>query len=249
MELFDENEKRNARRGTRSKKRKAQDVVDTPRSKKSRSKGKRRASAAEPFFNPATLFSSNIFEEANTNADAPQGPRNFETRKDAALKAMLMGVPLENMREARGQKQDVLRSTKILGPNGRCKHTVDGKWSLKGMTSALYSYQVQGAAWMKERECGDNGPSGGMLADQMGLGKTLQVLACMVANPPRPDAETKATLIVCNASLVHQWETEIGKHAHRDSFPVVLRQNATARASGTQGVHLHLQKADIVVTT
>ncbi|KAL8968912.1 MAG: hypothetical protein Q9183_002247 [Haloplaca sp. 2 TL-2023] len=249
MELFNEREKRKTRGGNRSKKRKAQDIGDAPRSKKSGSKGKRRASPAEPFFNPATLLSNNIFEEANANADAPRGPRNFEKRKDAALKTMLMGVPLGNMKEARSQKQDILRSTKMLGPNGRCKHTGDGMWSLKGMTSALYSYQVQGAAWMKERECGDNGPFGGILADQMGLGKTLQVLACMVANPPRPDAETKATLIVCNASLVHQWETEIGLHAHRDSFPVVLRHSAMARTSGTQGVHLHLQKADIVVTT
>ncbi|KAL8869106.1 MAG: hypothetical protein Q9174_004519 [Haloplaca sp. 1 TL-2023] len=246
IELFDQNEKRKARKGTRSKKRKAQDN-DGPRSKKSKAKGKRRASPS-PFFNPAALFSSNIFEEANANADAPPGPRNFETRKDAALKAMLMGVPLENMKEARGQKKDILRSTKILGPNGRCKHFVDNQWSLKGMNTTLYSYQVQGAAWMKERECGDNEPFGGLLADEMGLGKTLQVLACMIANPPPPEAETKATLIVCNASLVHQWETEIVKHAHQ-SFPVVLRHNTMGRTSGTQGAHLVLQAANIVVTT
>jgi len=43
---------------------------------------------------------------------------------------------------------------------------------------ALYHHQILGAAWMYARETnGDKGPLGGILADSMGLGKTLQTIA------------------------------------------------------------------------
>jgi len=48
---------------------------------------------------------------------------------------------------------------------------------------------------------------GGLLADEMGLGKTLQIISMMIANP-KP-----LNLLVCPASLVKQWETEINKFA------------------------------------
>ena len=41
----------------------------------------------------------------------------------------------------------------------------------------------------------------------MGVGKTLQIISMMIANP-KP-----LNLIVCPASLVNQWKTEIKKFA------------------------------------
>ncbi|KAL8700358.1 MAG: hypothetical protein Q9224_001002 [Gallowayella concinna] len=54
-------------------------------------------------------------------------------------------------------------------PSKRQAAKARGKWALKGMSSTLYHYQVQRAAWMKLRETGDIAPFGGILADQMGL--------------------------------------------------------------------------------
>lgn len=49
---------------------------------------------------------------------------------------------------------------------------------------------------------------GGMLLDDMGLGKTLQLIAlCMCGSMQKP------TLVVCPASIVNQWCSEIAKHA------------------------------------
>ncbi|KAL4518653.1 hypothetical protein Ndes2437B_g00741 [Nannochloris sp. 'desiccata'] len=62
-------------------------------------------------------------------------------------------------------------------------------------------------------------PSGGFCCEEMGLGKTVEVLALCLANPapalPRPGTvlpnrklHSKATLVVCAVSLVGQWIAE-----------------------------------------
>jgi len=69
---------------------------------------------------------------------------------------------------------------------------------------SLFDHQKVGIKWLLniEKKFG-----GGLLADEMGLGKTLQIISMMVANP-KP-----LNLIVCPASLVKQWTTEINKFA------------------------------------
>ena len=66
----------------------------------------------------------------------------------------------------------------------------------------LRDYQAQGVHWMaKLRELGCHG----LLADEMGLGKTLQVLTLLQFYP----YENKHSLIVCPASVVPVWESEV----------------------------------------
>jgi hypothetical protein len=101
----------------------------------------------------------------------------------------------------------------------------DGKWLIKGMKSTLYHHQLLGAQWMVKRELSSNAPHGGLLADSMGLGKTVQTLACMVGNPPGPEdvkRGVKATLIVVPAGVLNQWFDEIKYHASEGIFPKVL---------------------------
>ncbi|KAL9605751.1 MAG: hypothetical protein Q9179_001060 [Wetmoreana sp. 5 TL-2023] len=259
-------EKRKEARKPRSRKRKVQENDEDPKPKKPRAKpkkgkgkekaaptkgprGKQRVAQPNNLPNIASIFSSNIFEEANENLNLPAAPKIRETRKDAALKAMLINVPLEDLTQARSEKKDILESTQVLGKHGRCRHAQDGKWSLAGMSTTLFNHQVQGAAWMKRRETGESEPFGGLLSDQMGLGKTLMVLACMVANRPLPGAGPKTTLIVCTASLVLQWEQEIRKHTREGVFPIVARHHAGLRVSGSTGAHLLMGQADIIITT
>jgi len=69
----------------------------------------------------------------------------------------------------------------------------------------LPPFQPAGVKWLLEREKDDDGVRGGFLCDEMGIGKTAQLVAMMCQNP------LQKTLIVMPKSIVGQWRTEITK--------------------------------------
>jgi len=66
----------------------------------------------------------------------------------------------------------------------------------------LPPFQPAGVKWLLERE-NDDGVRGGFLCDEMGIGKTAQLVATMCRNP------LPKTLIIVPKSIVGQWRTEI----------------------------------------
>ena len=73
---------------------------------------------------------------------------------------------------------------------------------MKMASYPLMPHQVEGVKWMMEREKNShNNPiKGGLLCDHPGLGKTIQICACMVGNP------RKRTLIIVPCSVIGQWK-------------------------------------------
>ncbi|MDD6257811.1 MAG: SNF2 helicase associated domain-containing protein [Erysipelotrichaceae bacterium] len=71
------------------------------------------------------------------------------------------------------------------------------------LNAVMRPYQIDGFRWLCSLR--DNG-LGGLLADEMGLGKTLEVIAFIGSWKDR-----QRTLIVCPASLVYNWYSEIHK--------------------------------------
>ncbi|KAJ6469390.1 SNF2 family N-terminal domain-containing protein [Mycena sanguinolenta] len=79
----------------------------------------------------------------------------------------------------------------------------------------LMPHQVSGRAWMCEREDFTKKKAGGILADEMGMGKTIQVITRILDRPPtradRAEGWATATLIVCPLAVMEQWTKEINK--------------------------------------
>lgn len=68
---------------------------------------------------------------------------------------------------------------------------------------------------------------GAILADDMGLGKTLQVLATITALRAASKDEKIPTLVVCPASVAHNWQREAAKFA--PSLKVLVLESGAAR--------------------
>ena len=82
-----------------------------------------------------------------------------------------------------------------------------------GLCADLRAYQEDGFRWLATLE---RFGFGGILADDMGLGKTLQVIALILHQKQAAAADGGAagpTLVVCPASLVYNWISEIGRFA------------------------------------
>ncbi|KAL7934357.1 SNF2 family N-terminal domain-containing protein [Trichoderma chlorosporum] len=112
------------------------------------------------------------------------------------------------------QKRDLKEAASIFGYKKVEAH--DGEWKLKGMKSFLRHHQITAVSWMVKRELGRMEPFGGILADAMGMGKTIMSLACMIGNEPDEEHLDKfcnATLVVVpNKQIAQQWQDETRKH-------------------------------------
>ncbi|KAJ1863039.1 DNA repair protein rad16 [Coemansia sp. RSA 989] len=106
----------------------------------------------------------------------------------------------------------------------------------------LLPFQQEGVQWMVEQEATQF--RGGILADEMGMGKTLQTIALLLANGGRP------TLVVCPTVALLQWKAEI--EMATDALAVfVFYGNDRRRLSDGQGTvnEDELGRYDVVLTT
>lgn len=197
--------------------------------------------------NLRTLGYQNIYDQANKNADMAPGPFDHSTKKSDALKSLMASIPLEDLRAARRDRADIIRASKVLGYR-TVRRDGEGAWEMKGLTSHLYDYQLTGTAMMHELETGQDKPTGGLMADQMGLGKTVMTIAAMVANRPSAGDCPKTTLIVAMPALVDQWMEEFEKHLKPGVFPGIIKHHALSKVAGSGALHI-MQTADVVLTT
>jgi hypothetical protein len=108
----------------------------------------------------------------------------------------------------------------------------------------LRPYQERGLAWLSFLS--DLG-LGGILADDMGLGKSVQTLALLDHErcAPGPPGENGPTLLVCPMSLVGNWQREAERFTPDLAVHV---HHGSDRLSGA-GLQAALAGADLVVTT
>lgn len=72
-----------------------------------------------------------------------------------------------------------------------------------GISRTLKSYQLEGLNWMLQQEKSQY--KGGLLGDEMGMGKTIQAVSLLVSDYP----VGKPSLVVVPPVALMQWQSEI----------------------------------------
>ena len=68
-------------------------------------------------------------------------------------------------------------------------------------------------------------PKGGVVADTVGMGKTAELIALLLARPPeRDDGNTLGALVLTPEHLCHQWREELNRFAG-DALDVLIATN------------------------
>ncbi|KAF2199121.1 hypothetical protein GQ43DRAFT_347720, partial [Delitschia confertaspora ATCC 74209] len=194
----------------------------------------------------SSLFTGDVFRE-QARQDAAEQPTFAATNKKDALKELIASVPLDDKRAARSDMSALLAATKDLDGHGSAKPK-DGLWLVKGMKTALKPYQLMGTAFMRRRENAGEEPRGGLVADQMGLGKTLMMLANIINGRAPKGSPVKTTLLVASPNLLTQWAREIQAHTDEKLKLSVLRYGYGTRIESNRG-HDILASHDIILTT
>jgi DNA repair protein RAD16 len=128
------------------------------------------------------------------------------------------------------------------------------------LTEALYKHQKEWLAWALKRE--ESSTRGGILADEMGMGKTIQAIALILAKrqvhrmicerdepsvlpgPSKGLPGIKATLVICPPVAVRQWEKEIGRFTSKGSTKVLVYHGANREKNSEQ-----FRDYDFVITS
>lgn len=133
----------------------------------------------------------------------------------------------------------------------------------------LLPYQKEGLGWMVNQEL--NETHGGILADEMGMGKTIQAISLMLENRPnqsdfgqmrewaasdqrhgQAEGLIKAsTLIVLPTVAIRQWQTEIARFTRHGALTVKVYhgsdRNTTAQDLTTADVVLTSYKVNLII--
>lgn len=124
------------------------------------------------------------------------------------------------------------------------------------LTMPLLRYQREWLAWALKQE--HSLSRGGILADEMGMGKTIQAIALVLAKREfqdicEPDqsipcssslSAIKGTLVICPVVAVTQWVSEIDRFTLKGSTKVLVYHGANRGRSGDR-----FADYDFVITT
>lgn len=107
----------------------------------------------------------------------------------------------------------------------------------KELMLPLLPFQKEGVGWMRQQELSPDF-KGGILADEMGMGKTIQTIAMLLEEPRK-----KPNLVVAPTVALVQWKREI--ETHTNCALKVLLYHGANRSTDID----HLKEYDVVLST
>jgi SNF2 family DNA or RNA helicase len=196
-----------------------------PRSRKGVSRASKLGRPALPNLSGHTEFweTADAAEQMQTEPDYEY----VEGGRGPAFEALRKKLSKAGRLDVKRLKAAASSFTNTKGVGKRMKGFLPDKqdqgWTIAGMVTPLKNYQIINCGWMRRQEMRASEPKGGILADQMGLGKTVTCIANIVNGRPlktylphlRSDSHT--TLIVVPSSLLGQWRTEIKRHVKSET--------------------------------
>jgi superfamily II DNA or RNA helicase len=139
------------------------------------------------------------------------GPDLIRKARERELKPLTaldaLGVALSGATQVDGEAVEVVTTGWLEELRRRIADPDSGAEPIgqpAGLTATLRDYQLRGLRWLDRMT---SLGLGGCLADDMGLGKTITLIALHLHRQSGP------TLVVCPASLLGNWEREIGRFA------------------------------------
>ena len=105
-----------------------------------------------------------------------------------------------------------------------------------GMSIRLLPFQLEGLHWLLAQEEGKYG--GGVLADEMGMGKTIQTIALLMN-----DLTKRPSLVVAPTVALMQWRNEIEQHTN-GKLKIYTYHGASRTVNAAE-----LESFDVILTT
>lgn len=107
----------------------------------------------------------------------------------------------------------------------------------ENMNVRLLPFQLEGLNWLLKQEDGEFG--GGVLADEMGMGKTIQTIALFMSDPTK-----RPNLVVGPTVALMQWKHEIETHTKEGMLKVLLFHGANRASTAKE-----LEEYDVILTS
>ncbi|XP_071797517.1 DNA excision repair protein ERCC-6-like isoform X2 [Asterias amurensis] len=187
----------------------------TPK-KKSKKRGRKESISTEDFEDGTIACLDDLKKSYGVKVQrSKSGHRKFKCKDDATQDLYFRRLK-ENRRSELVKKQRMIERGEVDSDSEPEDMQFEGGLIIPGkIWCNLYKYQKVGVKWLWELH---QQQAGGIIGDEMGLGKTIQMIAFLAGlrgsklrNPGSRYIGLGPVLIVCPATVMHQWVKEFHK--------------------------------------